>query len=155
MKLINFILIMASSILFVSCFKNNDENFYLNDFRTEFQDAVITTNAPGLSYPFLKELRSKAGVQKYQVNLIGGLKDKDQVLTVNILKESTAKINEHYLLPKGNQVIIPAQQAMGYFEVEIPELQNTTAVQLVVELVGNEEVKVNANYKALGLSIRK
>lgn len=155
MKIVNIVILSIMTLFFTSCFKNNDEEFYLKDFRAEFQDAVITTNTPGLNYPFLKDLRSKAGLQKYQVNLLGGLKDKDQVFTVKILAESTAKVNQHYLLPKGAAVTIPANQAMGYFEVEIPELTNTVAVDLIFELVPNDDVKVNANYKTLGLKIRK
>jgi len=59
------------------------------------------------------------------------------------------------LLPKGLDVVIPAKTAFGYFEVEIPELSNTSAVRLIFDLESNEQIKASANYKTLGLSIRK
>ncbi len=149
------LLIVVLCISMTSCFKDHEEDFYLPDFRIEFQDAVITTNTPGLSYPILKDLRTKAGVQKYQINLIGGLKDTDQVVKIKIREESTAKAQEHYLLPKGLEIVIPAKTAFGYFEVEIPELSNTSAVRLIFDLESNEHIQASANYKTLGLSIRK
>ncbi|MGJ1385676.1 DUF4843 domain-containing protein [Sphingobacterium spiritivorum] len=155
MKTYISLLAVLISVLFTSCFKDHEEDFYLPDFRIEFQDAVMNTNSPGLSYPILKELRNKAGVQKYQVNLIGGLKDTDQTVKVRIRPESTAKADQHYKLPKGSELVIPANSAFGYFEVEIPELTNTTAVSLVFDLESNDQLKVSANYSTLALTIRK
>lgn len=139
-----------------SCQKDNNDNFYLKDFRSEFQDAVITNPPADLNYPLLNDLRNNAGIQKYQVNLIGGLKNTDQTIKIKVVAEETTAVEgEHYKLPNGLQVVIPANSAFADFLVEIPTLTNTSEVRLVVELESSTEVHASANYKRIGLPIRK
>ncbi len=152
----NIIVLFLVSILFSSCMKDAEKDFYIKDFRSEFQDAVVNNNAVDKNYPLLTELRNNAGVKRYQVNLIGGVKATEQIIPIQILStETTAVLDQHYKLPKGAQVVIPAQEAIGYFEIEIPSLSNTTAVNLVLELGSTAEVKASANHKTIGLRIRK
>lgn len=150
------ILFLCLAGVVASCQKDTNDNFYLKDFRSEFEAAVITSPAPGMSYPVLKELRTNAGIQKYQVNLLGGLKSTDQTIKLKVIAEETTAVEgEHYTLPNGLQVVIPANSAFADFVVEIPALNNTSAVRLVVELESSEEVHASANHKRIGLSIKK
>lgn len=150
------IVFLCLSGLFYSCQKDNNDNFYLKDLRSEFQDAVINKPSADMDYPLLKELRTNAGLQKFQVNLIGGLKNTDQVIKIKVIvEESTAVESVHYNLPDGLQVLIPANAAFGSFLVDIPSLSNSQAVRLVLELESSDEIHASANYKRIGLSFKK
>lgn len=151
-----FAALFCLSACFSSCFKNNDEDFYLKDFRAEFQDAVINNNAPGENYPLLAALRTDAGLKSYQVNLMGGLKPTEQVLKVKILDdETTAVQGVHYTLPKGLNITIPANSAFGYLDIEIPALTNTNTLRVVFELESSSEIKASANHKRIGIQVKK
>lgn len=153
-KIFTTILIVSCSL--TGCMKDTDETFYLDDYRIEFDEAVTNNNAFGLNYPLLSALRDNAGVVRYRINLIGGLKPTDESVQVSILAtETTAVEGEHYQLPNGLQVIIPANSAFGYLEVAIPELSNTDAVRLVFELQSSEILHASANHKRIGLPIRR
>ena len=150
-----FYMILLAGIL-TGCFEDYDERFLFTDFRVEFQDAVIRNPGAGLDYAIVATLGDNAGLQEYQVNLIGGLADADQTIPVRLVaEESTAVENRDFTFPEGSQVLIPAGQAFGKLKISIPELEPETSVRVVFELQSTDVVKASANHKKIGFNIRK
>ncbi|MFD2035132.1 hypothetical protein ACFSKL_10035 [Belliella marina] len=155
-KLIFIFSLVLLSGIFTGCFEDYDERFLFTDFRVEFQDAVVNNPGAGLDYAVVATLNDNAGLREYQVNLIGGLSDTEQIIPVVFLTdESTAVENTHFSFPNGAQVVIPAGEAFGKFSINIPVLENTSAVRAVFELQSNDMVKASANHKKIGFDIVK
>lgn len=147
------ILLISCTALLSSCFKDHDKDFYFEDFRLEFQDAVLNNNAVNKSFPIVE---AKEGVNKFQVNLLGGLLPESFDVQIKILtEESTAVEGSHFVLPEGKKVSFASEKALSDFEVEIPSLPEDTDVLLVIELLENNLAKVNKNYSTLGIKIKK
>lgn len=147
------ILLISCTALLSSCFKDHDKDFYFEDFRLEFQDAVLNNNAVNKSFPIVE---AKEGTNKFQVNLLGGLFPESFDVQVKIVtEESTAVEGTHFALPEGKKVPFTSEKALSAFEVEIPSLPEGTDVLLVVELLENNLAKVNKNYNTLGIKIKK
>lgn len=152
MRIIIILLISCTAFL-SSCFKDHDKDFYLEDFRLEFQDAVLNNNAVNKSFPIVE---AKEGVNKFQVNLLGGLFPEKLEVQIKILTEETTAVEgTHFVLPEGKKVSFAPETALADLEVEIPELPEGTDMLLVVELLENNLAKVNKNYNTLGIKIKK
>jgi len=155
-KILNIYIIIGLACFMTGCFEDYSEKHLFTDLRVEFQDAVIRNNSPGLTYPLVGTLRNNAGLVTYQVNMFGGLSPVDQIIRVRVLEsESSAIEGSHYLLPKGLEINIPANEAFGFLEIEIPELSNVAAVRVVFELESNNQVHASANHKTIGIDIRR
>lgn len=148
--------LFLAGITLSGCFKDTEENFYFRDFQVEFNNAVLVNNAPDKNYPLLTSVRSGAGVVSYQVNLNGGQKNSAQTIKFKVITEETTAVEGmHYRLPQGDAFVIDAGKSFGSVDVEIltfPAAAGT--VVLVLELVGNEEIKASENYKRIGIPIR-
>jgi len=155
-KLLNIFSLIVLLGLNTACFEDYNERWLFTDLRVEFQNAVIQNPSAGLDYPLVATLRNEAGLRQYQVNLFGGLSDKDQVIPVRIVAEHTTAVQgTHFNLPNGLEVLIPAGEAFGSFDIFVPTLENTAAVRLVVELESNADVKASGNHKKIGLDFRR
>lgn len=147
---------LFTSFLFSSCMKDVDDDFYFRDAVVEFENATTLTKAPGKNYPLLPILARNSGVTEYRINLLGEQLPQNQNLVFRVIpEESTAVEGEHYSLPNGNTILLPANESFGYLEVEVldfPEGGSGT-VLVVFELVGNETVRPSENYKQIGVRI--
>ncbi|WP_304518152.1 hypothetical protein [Cecembia rubra] len=153
-----YVIIVALMISFVatSCFEDYSEQHFFRTLTVEFEDAVSRNNAPGVNYPLLPELRNNAGNRQFRINLFGGLHNQELIIPVRVVAESTTAVEGvHYTLPNGLNVRIPANEAFGFLNINIPELQNTTAVRLVFELETTEIVNASNNKKRIGMNIRR
>ena len=155
-KTINIFSLLVLLGLTTACFEDYNERWLFTDLRVEFQNAVVQNPSAGLDYPLVATLRNEAGLRQFQVNLFGGLSEKEQVIPVRIVTDqSTAIEGTHFNLPNGLEVRIPAGEAFGSFDIFIPTLENTAAVRLVVELESNADVKASGNHKKIGVDIRR
>lgn len=155
-KILNIFSLLVLLGLTTACFEDYNERWLFTDLRVEFQNAVVQNPSAGLDYPLVATLRNEAGLRGFQVNLFGGLSDKEQVFSVKIVADQTTAIEgTHFNLPNGPEVRIPAGEAFGSFEIFIPTLENTAAVRLVVELESNADVKASGNHKKIGVDIRR
>ena len=147
------LLFVCCTALFVSCFKDNDKDFYFKDFRVEFQDAVLNNNAVDKDFPVID---SKVGLNSYQVNLLGGLKNESFDVAVKVLKEeSTAVEGVDYKFKDGEKIIFQDEKAISHLEIEVLNSSRTEDLLLVVELQPSESIKVNKNFKTIGVKIKK
>jgi hypothetical protein len=164
--IINAFLILG---FFSSCIKN-DEKVFTGDTVVEFDATVLNTPATGKAYPLLTRvpgygrpvftstppdpgITRTSGTIKFRVNLVGPQSAKDQVINYRVVDaESTAVAGTHYTT--GTSFSIPANSSFGEISINVLNPGVTgTAKTLVIELLGNNEVKPSANYKFLGLSI--
>lgn len=147
------LLFVCCTALFVSCFKDNDKDFYFKDFRVEFQDAVLNNNAIDKDFPVID---SKVGLNSYQVNLLGGLKNESFDVAVKVLKEeSTAVEGVDYKFKDGEKIIFQDEKAISHLEIEVLNSSRSEDLLLVVELQPSESIKVNKNFKTIGVKIKK
>ncbi|NGM60399.1 DUF4843 domain-containing protein [Sphingobacterium sp. SGG-5] len=138
-----------------SCFKDFTEDFLFTEKMVEIDATTWESKAPGKTYPIKGPYEKGAGVQTYQVNLIGGQFDTDQTLHYRIVpEETTATEGTHFRVPEGGEFVIPANSSVGYLSIEVLDFPAEAGRDTVVlELVGNDAVKVSENYKRLGLAI--
>lgn len=150
------------SFVTTSCFEDYDDRQFFTTLTVEFNDAVTRGFAAGVEYPLLPALRNNAGLRQFRVNLFGGLHDQDLIIPVTILTGTTTGLSNpmpdavegvHFNLPNGLNVRIPAGEAFGTLDVDIPTLTNTTAVRLVFELQPNDVVNASNNHKRIGMNI--
>lgn len=150
-----WIALFPAVFLLSGCFKDFRDEFLFTDFMIEFDDATWNSAAPGLTYPILGPFDKGSGVHTFQVNLIGGLRETDQTLHYRVVEEETSAVEGvHFRLHDGGSFVLAANSTTGIVSVEILDFpaESGTAT-IVLELVGNDEVKVSENYKKLGLSV--
>lgn len=137
------------------CFKDYKEDFLFRDFQVEIDIASKESNAPGKGWPVMPTYDKGSGLKTFQVNLIGGLKPEVQVIKVRAVpEESTAVEGLHYSLPDNATFEIPANSSTGTLSVNILDFPATAgSASLVLELVGNDQIKPAANYKRIGINI--
>ncbi|HEY8387662.1 MAG TPA: hypothetical protein VIK74_03615, partial [Parasegetibacter sp.] len=148
-------LFVIAAVSLTSCFKKYEEDFLFRDFQVEFDLASWQSDAPGKTYPIAGPYDKGSGTITFQVNLIGGQKPTAQTLRYKIVpEESTAQEGYHFSLADNGTFEIPANSSFGYVTINILDFppQTGTAV-LVLDLVGNDEIKVSENYKRIGISI--
>lgn len=138
-----------------SCFKDFTEDFLFTEKMIEIDVATWENNAPGKTFPIKGPYEKGSGVQTFQVNLIGGLLETDQTVSYRIVAEETTAIEGvHYNIPNDGNFVIPANSVTAYLPLEILDFPAETGTHtLVVELIGNDQIKVSENYKRLGVSI--
>ena len=145
-------IIIIVSLLLTSCFKDYDEKFYFDDLTVEFQDAVINNNALDKDYPVVS---AEIGLNKFQVNLIGGIIAESSSIDVRVVKEETTAIEQqHYTIGNNGQIVFAPNAALTTLDLFVPESTETRDVLLVVELMPSENIKSSNNYKKLGIRIK-
>ena len=149
---------LLTTILLVTltgCFKDYKEDFLFRDAQVEIDIASKESNAPGKGWPVMPTYDKGSGTKTFQVNLIGGVKPEAQVIRFRAVpEESTAVEGLHYSLPANGTFEIPANSSTGTLSVNILDFPATSgSASLVLELVGNEQIKAAANYKRLGITI--
>ncbi len=146
------IFIIGICLILNSCFKDYDEKFYYRNLAVEFQDAVINNNAVGKTYPIIN---AKNGINDFQVNLLGELSSSKNEVKIKIIKEeSTAISGKNFTLINDGKVTFPGNTAIANLKIEVPKLEKSENVLLVVELMPSNEIKVNKNYNRIGIRIK-
>ncbi|MCH7415233.1 DUF4843 domain-containing protein [Belliella sp. R4-6] len=154
MKTIKYLIVlMTLCALTTSCFEVYEDRYLFTDSLVEFQNAVVSNNATGRSYPLINQ--RSVGVVNYQVNLIGGHLPESQTINYRIVEsESNAIEGVHYNIDNEGTFIIPSDSSFGFLEVQrlAFERQGSTNYILVIELLGNNQVAPSNNHKTIGLS---
>ena len=148
-------LLMVLSTLFAGCFKSYDDDFILKGFLVEFDAATWQSKAPGKTYPILPTVEKGSGIQKFKVNLLGGQMATAQAGRFRVVaEESTAIEGKHFRLVNDGTFEIAANSSTAEAAIEVLDFPaESGSATLVLELMGNEEIKVSENYKRIGLSI--
>jgi len=153
-KKISFLLPLLV-VLLAGCFKKYEEDFLFRDAMVEFDAATWESKAPGKNYPILGPLEKGSGMARFKVNLLGGHQPVAQTIRYKVVAgETTAEEGLHYELADGGVMEIPANSSTGEVAINILDFPpGSGAVNLVLELEGNETIKVSENYKQIGIAI--
>ena len=145
-----FALIMALGLS--ACQKDFNERYLITDNSLEFEDAVTTTFAVGKDYPIVTRTVNPGNAEvSFQVNLMGLQPTENQNLQFRIVDgETTAVEGRDFAIANGKVFTINAGSSKGNIKIQsLPTGVGTTL--LVLELVGNDKVKVSKNYRRVGV----
>ena len=166
LKILLFILVAAAGLY--SCTKNEEVTF--NGAVIEFDATTWNANAAGVNYPILTRippfgravsttvdstLNKTRGTIKVRVNLVGPQRPTATEVTYQVIQGSTTAVaGTHYAALPG-KVTIPANSSFGDIDLQLLNNPGSTpaSVDLVLELTGGTDVKVNPNYNRIGLRI--
>lgn len=148
-----FIYFILLSVALSSCFKDYNDRALLKDNWVEFDLATSISKATGKNYSIVPGIDKITAVGRYRVNMTGYQSPQDIRLKFKVVdEESTAIEGYHYTFPNGNDIIIPANSSFGYLEVNVLPDPSGSAV-LVVELLGDENIKPMDNYKSIAIPL--
>lgn len=170
--LIFFLTILTASI-FSSCSKNDPVTIGAQKF-VEFDATVLNTPITGQTYPVLSRVPAygaavvssnpsitrTSGTVKFRVNLVGAKQSSDQTINYRVVSNPTlptgvnaAVAGTHF--NTGTSFVIPANASFGELTINVlnPGVSSATPVGLVIELLGNNDVRPSENYKFLGIQI--
>ncbi|WP_161554473.1 DUF4843 domain-containing protein [Sinomicrobium soli] len=149
------IAMMLTLSILSSCFKDYTDDFLFTEAMIEFDTATWESNAPDKTYPILGAYEKGSGEHTFQVNLIGKQLDADQTLQYRVVPEETTAVEGmHYALPDNGSFVFEANNSTARLGIDILDFPaGSGVVTVVLELVGNDQVKVSENYKRLGISI--
>ncbi|MGY6560170.1 MAG: DUF4843 domain-containing protein [Nitritalea sp.] len=147
-KILSFFFLLSLGF-FSGCIEDVEQTRVFRDQAQIEFDAVATN--PNI----VRTVTQGAGVRSEQVNLIAPHFQVDQTLTFRVATEgTTATEGVHYRLVDGGSFVIPAGESFGTAAIEILPVQNQGAqVSVILELVGNEQVRAAANYRLLRFNI--
>jgi hypothetical protein len=161
-------------LFFTSCIKD-DIKTPTTSPKAEFDATVTNTPATGLTYPVLTRVAGygrpvytgtpntdplitrTSGVVKFRINLVGQQFPADQTITYKVVATpagyTAAVVNTHFTV--SGTAVIPANTSFAEIAVNVVNTgaSSTTPVVLVLEIIGNEQVQPNANFRFLGISI--
>ncbi len=124
---------------------------------------VIATSVPATGVVADPLITRTSGTIKFRVNLITAVQSKDQVISYRVVATekdatgadvavTTAVSGVHYTT--GNTFTIPANSSFGEISIQVLNPGATTGSKdLVLELVGNSEIKPSVNYSKIALRI--
>ncbi|MDR2284757.1 MAG: hypothetical protein LBE37_16195 [Sphingobacterium sp.] len=144
--------ILLISIIFISsCQEDYNERYLIKENSIELEDAITTTLVPGKPYGIVKRKIGAASAVTLQVNMFGVPHNQDQSFSFRVVEdESTAISGKDYLLPNGNTFIIPKNSNKGFIQINgVPSGAGRSL--LVLEILGNEQIKVAQNYKLIAI----
>lgn len=118
---------------------------------TDIRDRTIDTSDPQVEFFPLSRTVSGSGTTSLNVQLIGEQRSSDLNLTVSVSDESTAVEGTHYTLP-ATSVTIPAESSVATFDVNYTG--TGSAVELILELTGTDEVRAAPNLRTHTLTIQ-
>jgi len=173
-KLLFLQVIMLAILSFSSCIKD-DIKLPTTSPKAEFDATVTNTPATGLTYPVLTRVAGygrpvytgspntdplitrTSGAIKFRINLVGQQFSTDQTLTYKVVATPagyTAAVSGTHFTTSGTAVI-SANSSFAEVTVNVLNtgVSSTTPVVLVLEIVGNDQVQPNNNFRFLGISI--
>ncbi len=135
-----------------ACQKDLNERYLLTDNSIEFEDAASTTVAVGKDYPIVTRTISPTNTEvSFQVNLSGTQFNEDQTFQVKLVNAETTSVENRDFSVNGDKTFtIPKGKSKGTVKVQASGTGIGSTV-LVLELVGNDKIKVSKNYSKVGV----
>ncbi len=152
MKKLFSLLTLALVLGFSSCIEQNYPVW--EGLVVEFQDAVVTTPVAGQVYPRIT-VANTVGTVNLRVNLVGKQRPSDEIITYSVVTEgTTAAAGRDYVAP--GTLTIPAGSSFGTLTVNVLNTGKLGgSVDLLLQLVGNDEVGNSANYNKVQIRITR
>ena len=160
MKKLKYILPALLLLIGVAACNNNLDKVFDNQTLVELNDAILTTNATGKTYPIISLANSvTAGVTRTaQLNLVGAQRSSDITVRVFVDPANTTATASSYSIANGGNVTIPANTSFGSLTLVTGKATSTTApignVVFVIDSTSTD-FKPSQNYKRLGFSFRQ
>ena len=120
----------------------------------EFQDAVVRTPLAGQVYPRIS-VANTVGTVNLQVNLVGAHRPSDEIITYSVVSEgTTAAAGKDYVA--SGTLTIPAGSSFGTLTVNVVNTGKIGgSVDLLLQVVGNDEIGASANYNKVMVRITR
>lgn len=152
MKKLFSLVALASLLVFSSCIEQNYPVW--EGLVVEFQDAVVLTPTAGQVYPRIT-VANTVGTVNLRVNLVGKQRPSDEIITYNVAADGTTAVaGRDYVAP--GTLTIPAGSSFGTLTVNVINTGKIGgSVDLLLQLVGNDEVGNSANYNKVQIRITR
>ncbi len=152
MKKLFSLFTLALVLGFSSCIEQNYPVW--EDHVVEFQDAVDRAPAAGLTYPIIT-VANTVGTVNLRVNLVGSHRPSDEIITYSVVAApTTAAAGRDYVAP--GTLTIPAGSSFGTLTVNVINTGKIGgSVDLLLQVVGNDEIGTSANYNKVPIRITR
>ena len=152
MKKLFSLFTLALVLVFSSCIEQNYPVW--EDHVVEFQDAVDRAPAAGLTYPIIT-VANTVGTVNLRVNLVGSHRPSDEIITYSVVADrTTAAAGRDYVAP--GTLTIPAGSSFGTLTVNVINTGKIGgSVDLLLQVVGNDEIGSSANYNKVQIRITR
>lgn len=152
MKKLFSLLSLALVLVFSSCIEQNYPVW--EGHVVEFQDAVDRSPAAGLTYPRIT-VANTVGTVNLRVNLVGAHRPSDEIITYSAVTEgTTAAAGRDYTML--GTLTIPAGSSFGTLTVNVANTGRIGgSVDLLLQVVGNDEIGNSANYNKVQIRITR
>lgn len=152
MKKLFSLFTLALVLGFSSCIEQNYPVW--EDHVVEFQDAVDRAPAAGLTYPIIT-VANTVGTVNLRVNLVGSHRPSDEIITYSVVADrTTAAAGRDYVAP--GTLTIPAGSSFGTLTVNVINTGKIGgSVDLLLQVVGNDEIGTSANYNKVQIRITR
>lgn len=152
MKKLFSLFTLALVLVFSSCIEQNYPVW--EDHVVEFQDAVVRAPLAGQVYPRIT-VANTVGTVNLQVNLVGAHRPSDEIITYSVVADgTTATAGRDYVAP--GTLTIPAGSSFGTLTVNVVNTGKIGgSVDLLLQVVGNDEIGTSANYNKVQIRITR
>lgn len=152
MKKLFSLLSLALVLVFSSCIEQNYPVW--EDHVVEFQDAVVTSPVAGQVYPRIT-VANTVGTVNLRVNLVGAHRPSDEIITYSVVAGgTTATAGKDYVAP--GTLTIPAGSSFGTLTVNVLNTGKIGgSVDLLLQVVGNDEIGSSVNYNKVQIRITR
>jgi hypothetical protein len=152
MKKLFSLFTLALVLVFSSCIEQNYPVW--EDHVVEFQDAVVRAPLAGQVYPRIT-VANTVGTVNLQVNLVGAHRPSDEIITYSVVAEGTTATAGRDYVASGT-LTIPAGSSFGTLTVNVVNTGKIGgSVDLLLQLVGNDEIGNSANYNKVQIRITR
>lgn len=152
MKKLFSLLSLALVLVFSSCIEQNYPVW--EGYVVELQDAVDRAPVAGLTYPRIT-VANTVGTVNLRVNLVGKQRPSDEIITYSVVTDgTTAAAGKDYNAP--GTLTIPAGSSFGTLTVTVLNTGKIGgSVDLLLQVVGNDEIGSSANYNKVQIRITR
>jgi hypothetical protein len=152
MKKLFSLFTLALVLVFSSCIEQNYPVW--EDHVVEFQDAVVRAPLAGQVYPRIT-VANTVGTVNLQVNLVGAHRPSDEIITYSVVAEGTTATAGRDYVASGT-LTIPAGSSFGTLTVNVVNTGKIGgSVDLLLQVVGNDEIGSSANYNKVQIRITR
>jgi hypothetical protein len=152
MKKLFSLFTLALVLVFSSCIEQNYPVW--EDHVVEFQDAVVRAPLAGQVYPRIT-VANTVGTVNLRVNLVGAHRPSDEIITYSVVAEGTTATAGRDYVASGT-LTIPAGSSFGTLTVNVVNTGKIGgSVDLLLQVVGNDEIGSSANYNKVQIRITR